>query len=181
MQTQVVVINGSGGVGKDTFVECVRKAMRVFCGGTCVNYSSVDKACEYARTMGWDGTKTEKNRKFLSDLKRVLDEWGDVSFRAMSDKLSEVRACDNPPAIVFLHIREPHNIERAVREFGARTLLVTNPNVAAISSNPSDASVNEYAGYNFVVDNDGTLDDLQQKANDFVSILDMICDGDVSE
>ena len=65
MNKQVFIINGSGGVGKDTFVELVSKVFNL----SVMNFSSVDKVKEIARIIGWTGGKTEKDRKFLSDLK----------------------------------------------------------------------------------------------------------------
>ena len=61
---EIVVINGSVGVGKDTFVQ--------FCAeyAPIMNISSVDKVKEAAKVLaGWNGEKDEKSRKFLSDLK----------------------------------------------------------------------------------------------------------------
>ena len=55
MSKEIVIINGSGGVGKDAFVE--------FCNEfTCVkNISSVDKVKEAAKVLvNWDGTKDDK-------------------------------------------------------------------------------------------------------------------------
>ena len=70
MSKKIVIINGSGGVGKDAFVE--------FCGEfTCVkNISSVDKVKEAAKVLvNWDGTKDDKSRKLLVDLKRLSIEY----------------------------------------------------------------------------------------------------------
>ena len=70
----VVVINGSGGVGKSTFIELCREwDNRVF------ETSTVDFVKEVAKMCGWDGTKTDENRKFLSDLKDLLSQWGGCS------------------------------------------------------------------------------------------------------
>ena len=63
MKKQIIVINGTGGCGKTTFVELTQKY------GKVINFSSVDKVKEVAKLIGWDGKKTEKDRKFLSDLK----------------------------------------------------------------------------------------------------------------
>lgn len=73
MNKQIFVINGSGGVGKDTFVELVSVELndKLKRFHTVVNFSSVDKVKEIAREIGWDGRKTEKDRKFLSDLKSL--------------------------------------------------------------------------------------------------------------
>ena len=45
------------------------------------NISTVDYVKEIATECGWDGTKTPENRKFLSDLKRVLTEWNEKPLR----------------------------------------------------------------------------------------------------
>ena len=60
---EIIIINGSGGVGKDTFIAMCDKYTYT------KNYSSVDEIKCVARQLGWNGGKTEKDRKFLSDLK----------------------------------------------------------------------------------------------------------------
>ena len=65
---QIVIINGTGGCGKDTFVSFVSKYKRVY------NFSSIDKVKEIAKLIGWNGGKTDKDRKFLSDLKKLTTE-----------------------------------------------------------------------------------------------------------
>ena len=62
---EIFIINGSGGCGKDTFVELFSKH---YGPDKVWNYSSVDKVKRIAKEIGWTGAKTEKDRKFLSDL-----------------------------------------------------------------------------------------------------------------
>ena len=52
-----------------------------------LNVSTVDKVKEIAAECGWDGVKSPKNRKFLSDLKDLLTEWGDVPYKDIERKL----------------------------------------------------------------------------------------------
>ena len=52
-----------------------------------------------------------------------------------------------------------------------KTILVTNENVKAIASNDADKSVFEKYDYDIQIKNDGTLDELQQVATDFVQDL----------
>ena len=61
---KIIVINGQGGVGKDTFIDILNKK-----GLKIANVSSVDGVKELARMVGWNGAKEDKDRKFLSDLK----------------------------------------------------------------------------------------------------------------
>ena len=63
---------------------------------------------------------------------------------------------------MFIHIREPEEIERAVKAFGAKTLLVKREGLDNISSNYSDASVENY-NYDFVIYN-STLEKLDSDA-----------------
>lgn len=78
MEKQIVIINGTGGSGKDTFVQFCSKYNKV------MNFSSIDKVKEIARLIGWDGKKTEKDRKFLSDLKKLTTEYNDMAFNSIS-------------------------------------------------------------------------------------------------
>ena len=83
---EIVVINGSGGAGKDTFVQ--------FCGEytSIMNISSVDKVKEAAKVLaGWNGEKDEKSRKFLSDLKELGIEYNDAPFKYISNMAEEFK------------------------------------------------------------------------------------------
>lgn len=161
MNKTIIIINGTGGSGKDTFVEFVSKYTSV------VNFSSVDKVKEVATVGGYDGGKTEKDRKFLSDLKALLEEYNDMPFRSMAEVVDKFRETDEE--ILFLHIREPENIERAVNEFDAETLLVKRVGLENITSNYSDANVDNY-DYDYRVEND-TLEELEEQAILFIEKL----------
>lgn len=58
----------------------------------------------------------------------------------------------------ILDIREPKEIEKAKKAFGAKTILIKRNNVKIITSNMADAGVFDY-DYDFVIENNGTLDD----------------------
>ena len=64
MRKQVFIINGQGGVGKDTICNCAAQHFRVR------NVSSITPIVEIARFAGWDGQKTLAARRLLSQLKR---------------------------------------------------------------------------------------------------------------
>ncbi len=162
MKKQVFIINGSGGVGKDTLIELIAE----YSGFSIMNFSSVDKVKEVARMIGWDGGKTEKDRKFLSDLKLLCSEYNDMPFKSMD---STVNVFHNSDALMlFLHIREPEEIERAKNEFGAMTVLVKRDAVKHITSNMADGRVFNYA-YDIIIDNDRDIDAFRKKAQSFVN------------
>ena len=161
MDKYIVVINGVGGSGKDTFVEYVSKYNKV------LNFSSVDKVKEIAKLIGWDGKKEEKDRKFLSDLKRLTTEYNDMSFKSIKEKVDEFN--QNDDEIMFIHIREPEEIKRAVLEFNAKTLLIKRDDINKITSNYSDASVENY-NYDYIINNT-TLDNLENQAKNFYNLI----------
>ena len=71
MKKTVIVINGRGGVGKDTLCDFARAHFKV------KNISSITPIKEIAAQCGWDGKKDNKSRKFLSDLKKLCVEYND--------------------------------------------------------------------------------------------------------
>lgn len=160
MSKHIFIINGSGGVGKDTFCE------------KCGHYtdvkvvSSIDLVKHFATEMGWSGQKTPRDRRFLSDLKDLLTAYNDLPFKDIKQKVNEFKQ-DTDNMFLFIHIREPEEIERAKKEFGAHTVLVVNDNVLGIYSNHADGRVLEY-DYDVVIDNSGTLEELEWEAKRFV-------------
>ena len=158
----IVIINGSGGVGKDTFVDLVDNYISAY------PVSSVEKIKTIAQSLGWDGGKTEKDRKFLSDLKILSGEYNDLPFNEI---INNIKLFLEPGKkdIVFLMIREPVEIQR-VKDYIEKdlnatcvTLLITNSNVKSISSNMADNGVSNYY-YDYTIRNDGTLEDLDKDA-----------------
>lgn len=171
----VFVINGSGGVGKDTFVTLVKLAYKFSVSkhmnfnNFVWNYSSVDLVKRYALYMGWNGVKDEKGRKLLSDLKVMLSEYDDIPFKDMIKKYNEFLQ-NEEGKLLFLHIREPEEIKRAVLEFNAKTILIKRNDVEHITSNMADANVYDYE-YDYVIENNGSINDLDNKAIEFVNLL----------
>ena len=160
---KVIVINGLPGSGKDTFVSLASKY------AITTNFSSVDFVKDVAKFAGWDGVKTLNSRLFLSKLKELLTEYDDIPYKKTAE---EIRWFKNQPEqeLLFVHIREPHEIERIVRDFGAITVLVKRTNNQQVVSNDSDKYTESY-NYDFVLNNDSTLDALDLKAKGFVSYL----------
>jgi len=160
MPRKVFIINGSGGCGKDTFIEYCTKSSIVY------NISTVDKVKEAGSILGWNGGKTEEDREFLSDLKLLADKHYNHSIKYV---LSMIDRCNEDGIIVFIHCREPENIERLKNLIQySETILIRNPNVEPIKTNMADANVENYK-YDYIIYNDGTLQDLEKKARDFVN------------
>lgn len=161
MTKKIVIINGSAGCGKDTFIEFVSKYALV------TNFSSIDKVKEIAKQIGWDGQKTEKDRKFLSDLKKLTTEYNDMAFKSIDEAVRDFHK--SAAELLFIHIREPEEIKKVVKNFEAMTLLIKRDNFLPIQSNYSDANVENYE-YDYVITNT-TLEELDKQALKFVQTL----------
>lgn len=163
MEKSIVIINGTGGAGKDTFVSFCSEVTGV------LNVSTVDKVKEAAKVLvGWNGEKDEVSRKLLVDLKQLSIVYNDAPTKYICSMAEDFENSDNN--LMFVHIREAREIEKAKKLLNAKTLLITNPRVKLITSNDSDGKVNEY-NYDYYIVNDGTLDDLKDKASKFIEEL----------
>ena len=169
MDKKIYIINGSGGVGKDSWVEFIsihlNDIFKRF--NTVINFSSVDKVKEIAKKIGWNGEKTERDRKFLSDLKLLTSNYCDMPFRSMREKVDYFRSDNCKSIVLFLHIREPEEIERAKKEFNATTILIKRDSTKHITTNMADKNVFNYK-YDYEINNNGSLEDLCYQAKEFV-------------
>ncbi len=151
MAKTVFVINGRGGVGKDTLVDVAASAFRV------KNISSITPIKEIAKSCGWQGEKTDKARRFLADIKAACVLYNDLPTRVALEEYRAFLSSDDE--VMFVHIREPEEIEKFVRGTGgaARTLLIraTKRMPAHHYGNAADDLVEHYP-YDLIFDNDGT-------------------------
>lgn len=161
---EILIINGSGGVGKDTFVDKLSIYAKV------IHTSIVNPTKELAKKIGWNGGKTEKDRKFLSDMKVLIDEYNDANYNQMKAIMQDFKDGKLNAEILCIDMREKHQIERAREEFGAKTVLVTRKTVPHITSNIADKGVFDME-YDYHIKNDGTLYDLDEKAKELLSEL----------
>ena len=135
MKKVAIVINGAGGVGKDTLCELAAKHFKV------LNISSITPIKEIASLCGWDGTKDNKARKFLSDLKNICVEYNDYPTVWAKARYDEFLSSDDE--VFFVHIREPEEIAKRMssEKYG----------------NVSDDGVENYS-YDYYFVNEDTLD-----------------------
>ena len=164
---KVVIVNGMPESGKTTFQERCRSKLREHRYMTIIK-SSVEWVKIVAMYCGWDGTKTDKNRKFLSDLKRVLTEWDDAVLKNLVDDVNSYHYT-GADYVIFIDIREPKEIERAKKVFNAMTTIVRRPQVECnCYSNNSDMEVFEYK-YDYTIWNDSNLEALDTEIDRFIN------------
>ena len=149
----VIVINGRGGVGKDTLCEALCADYRV------TNISAITPIKEIASVDGWRGEKDEKSRRFLAELKRVFVEYNDLPNRYLVNKYEEFAA--NEGEILCVHIRESDEIEKFVKSvtLPCITLLVKRKAVlfGKKYGNAADDGVENYC-YDYEFDNDDSIE-----------------------
>ena len=153
MKKAVIVINGAGGVGKDTLCDLTAKHFKVY------NVSSITPIKEIAALCGWDGSKDDKSRKFLADLKRISIEYNNYPTAWAKARYEEFLSSENE--VMFLHVREPEEIKKFVlaTDGAAKTLLVRGGSRMTKTSygNAADDSVEQYE-YDYYYVNEKTLD-----------------------
>lgn len=160
MNKQIFITNGMARSGKDTFAMFLDELVPT------IKYSSIDEVKNIARRCGWKGGKSEKDRKFLSDLKCLLSDYNDLPFKTLKTTVDMFHINNFYYEVLLIDIREPKEIERAKKEFNAKTILISNDNVKKITSNEADAGVFDYK-YDYIIENNGTLEDFKMATKSF--------------
>lgn len=91
-----------------------------------------------------------------------------MPFNSLSEKVEHFMISN--AALLFLHIREPEEIEKVRKTFEAKTILVKRDSIKQIISNMADKNVFKYQ-YDIVIKNNGSLDDLKKKSIEFINDL----------
>lgn len=164
MKKLAIVINGKGGVGKDTLCDFAAKYRKT------LNVSTITPIKELAREHGWNGEKTPKARKFLADLKQIFTEWNDLPNSYALGKCEEFLNGDYE--LFFVHIREGSEIKKFVdgaEKLGVRpiTLLIRSKRCERRYGNASDDDVEAFS-YDYTYCNDLPLDKAEE---DFMRFL----------
>lgn len=145
-----IVINGKGGVGKDTLCEGAKSRFRIR------NVSSITPIKNIARLCGWNGEKDDRSRRFLAELKQLCVDYNNYPTLWAKAEYEEFLRGDEQ--IMFLHIREPEEIAKFVEatEGRARTLLVRADERLKkdVYGNAADDNVEKYS-YDYYFDNEG--------------------------
>ena len=169
MKKSVIVINGAGGVGKDTLCAFASKHFRVY------NISSITPIKDVAKNFGWQGEKTDKARKFLADLKALTVEYNDYPTLWAKERYLEFMTSEDE--ILFVHIREPIEIKKFVdvTDGVAKTLLIRGGDRMTKShyGNAADDMVESY-DYDYYFVNDKGFDEAER---DFVALMKKILEN----
>ena len=163
MPKYVIILNGKGGVGKDTLVNFLAKKYNV------IHESSVTPIKECAKVVGWTGGKTLEDRKFLHDLKMLVTNYNDYVTTYLKRVVDEFLH-ETKNTFLFIDIREASEITNFLQNvYGdAYTLLITRQDVDKIDfGNSADDDVTSYK-YDRYYDNDLSYEEAE---DDFISFI----------
>jgi len=175
MAFKVVIVNGVAAHGKDSFAKFASE----YFDGITINHSTVDTVKKAAKFFGADQDvhKGDAERRLWSDMKDAWTRYNDGPFKEIIQKVEDTNRLyrHQQDIIVFVHAREPGEIQKVKNYFGKNciTVLVVMPENGHIPDNHADQNVFEYV-YDLIVQNDGTIDDLKAAAVTFIQQLDMI-------
>ncbi len=164
MKKIVIIINGNGGVGKDTLCDFAGEKYKI------MNISAITPIKDIAGQYGWKGEKDAKSRKFLADLKKTFVEYNDLPYQYLTEEYEKF--LNNSAQILFVHIREGEEIHkfRQYVDIPCITLLIRRSSSLASWGNASDDNVENFV-YDYTYNNDKTLSEAK---DDFALFLEDI-------
>lgn len=163
---KILIINGKGFSGKDTFVDYLEKYAKVN------RYSTIDNIKDIAKKyFDWNGEKDLKGRKLLSDLKIASIEYNNKPHEDMIKAIEDAR--NKKYDLFTCMIRDIPEIEKACNDDRIKkdiiTIMITSDRTKNNTyGNVGDDNVYNYH-YNYYIDNSGTLDDLRDAVDLFVA------------
>ena len=170
----IVVINGLSNSGKDTLCDMCGDITHVY------NISTIDKVREASKLLGCISAKNSSHdRNFLGELKQLAIKYYNhsekyIHSRYLNIKKSTAEVLDEHDFTMFIHTREPNEIEFFKNKYkdtdNVVTLLVKSSFSDKITDSIPDKEVYNYT-YDYIIDNDSNLKGLRDKANLFMKEL----------
>ena len=173
----IFIINGSNGVGKDTFIDKLRDELRDY---EYLNISSIDVVKNMLRKNEiWDGQKDEKGRQLLAEVKAAINKYSDFINTDIVMRVGRWRPRTMMNSIAFIHVREPeqieilsHRLESAFGEFSmVGTILIKRSSAEATANNDADMNVENYK-YDIVLEDKN--DEFKSAVNNLTGLIRMI-------
>lgn len=167
MNKQIFILNGTAGAGKDTFAELLNQYI------PSKHISSITPIKQASEILGWNGEKTPEYRNFLCEFKKFLNSQGDFIWNYLDKQVEEFMA-DNKNRILLIDIREPEEIEKAVKRYNAKTIFISNfraqNDAAHTGLNESDLNVQHYR-YDYTIKNDSGIHDFRTNVKAFAEYI----------
>lgn len=162
----VILISGYATSGKDTFSDYVIKYLP--CAKKFpIAYDLKEIASKY---FGWDGNKDEKGRNLLIGIGSVGRAYNPYIW---VDKAIKRIKSESPPVAIVSDWRFKNEFIKVVEAFGRDSVITVRikRNVGRILDDISEHDLDDFMDYDYIVDNNGTLEDLEGAARDFIGRL----------
>lgn len=167
---KIIIINGKGGCGKDTFCDIAATRYKT------MNISAITPIKEMAQIVGWNGDKSPEGRRFLAQLKSIVTEYNDGTTTYLVNMAKKFAETDNE--IMFVHIREPLMIQRfkdvittIMPDMDIKALLIKRASQKyLVYGNAADDEVENYE-YDYVYNNDTDLAEYKENVLKFCEQL----------
>lgn len=162
MSIHIFVLNGSPRSGKDTFCTLMETH------GVVKHYSYVDFTRTMLDKMHVDyRKKTDKDRQLLETINNALETYDDIPMKDICENvLYAISKADFRNLFIFVDIRKPENIKCFLEKYPDAKTLYIDDGKELSNATESDHSVKDY-DYDYYIMNDGSLDDLQKKVDNF--------------
>ena len=190
----IILMNGCGGSGKDTFEQMVTESLLEQKTDVAVYHvSTIDPIREIEKTLATLNGEPyiqdkDCHRKACAELKRIWDEQYHGSFKYLKPILECYDTmCYNTQeaAVVFIHVREPHNLQRLYdahadgslvphcSEWDITSVLLYGRTNPEDFDNTSDRDVENFE-YEVYIDNDASkpIEYLKDAAEQFAAAID---------
>ena len=183
----IVVINGKGGIGKDTLIDALaRTDTRVY------NASSIDPIKKMCSGLNRKNVKDLAYRSLLSKMKQAVDTYYEAEngisyttkylINAMTLWHTQTDIHAPEYSVMFIHIREPENIRAFIQEAAKKlglwndndtiltTLLVKSERSLKIYGNSSDDDVDKF-DYDYTFTSNGTVEEDSERFVEFIRYM----------
>lgn len=162
----VIIVNGRPRAGKDSTVNAMSQIL-YGAGFATDSFSSIDPIRHMLDRAGFDtSAKTPEDRALLAEVGDAVEKHSQFrSQRCIRSTLHFFDITGEKSAAMFLHVREPHIIDRICdqitkapgQDYRALKVFVTSPREEKQSSNAADSNVADVE-YDSVIANISTLD-----------------------
>lgn len=157
----IIGLSGKAQVGKDTIGDYLVRKYGFEKLGFAVYLKSLAK-----NVFGWNGEKDSRGRKFLQDLGTIIRQF-DSEFwvrPVVGYIMSNPQKC-----IVVTDVRHV-NEARAIKAIGGLVIRVerADRDLGALGGHESEIALDDYIGFDLVVQNNGGFDELYSKVSTFI-------------
>ncbi len=170
---KLIITNGTGGAGKDTFCKYITEYLETK-GYKACRYSYADFARYLLSKSGIDtNKKTNKDRILLAGLNKLLEEYDDIPFKDCCQFIDDTLFnCDDTECIpedvvnvILLDVRVPKVIDKFKNVY-SNVITVLIENGVTNTATKEDSGVFDYC-YDSIISNTKGYDYLKEQAESF--------------